>query len=95
MSIYLFVNPFQWPYRSYDIRRELVDKPFMIYYFPSNFYPTLGHHQVGINYKSDVTFYVYYCFPAEYHKIDTATRKDAIEKYVDKNAYNIPSNMYQ
>ena len=39
-----FVNPFELPYRYYDIRRELVDKLFIISYFLS-ICPTLGHHQ--------------------------------------------------
>ena len=51
-----FVYPFELPYWSYDIRKELADKPSIISYFPSVFYPTLGHHQVRIYYKSDVTF---------------------------------------
>ena len=55
--IYIFfVNPFELPYWSYDIRFELVDKSSMIIYFPSTFCPTLGHHQERMYYKSDVTF---------------------------------------
>ena len=56
LSIYIFVNPLELSYRSYDIRWELVDKPSMISYFPSTFCPTLGHHQRRMYYKSDVTF---------------------------------------
>ena len=56
LSTYLFVNPFELPYWSYDIRRELVDKSSIISYFPSTFYPTLGHHQRRMYYKSDITF---------------------------------------
>ena len=51
-----FVNPLELPYWSYDIRRELVDKPSIISYFPSTFCPTLVHHQGRMSYKSDITF---------------------------------------
>ena len=43
------------PYRSYDIRQELVDKPSIISYFPSTFCPNLGYHQGRMYYKSDAT----------------------------------------
>ena len=56
LSTYFFVNPFELLYLSYDIRRELVDKPSIISYFPSTFCPTLGHHQGRMYYKSDVNF---------------------------------------
>ena len=56
LSTYFFVNPFELPYWSCDIRRELVDKSFIIRYFPSTFRPTLGHQQGRMYYKSDVTF---------------------------------------
>ena len=56
LSTCVFVNPFELPYRSYDIRRELIDKPSIISYFPSTFCPTLGHHQGRMYYKSDITF---------------------------------------
>ena len=56
LSTYSFVNPFELPYWSYDIRRELVDKSTIISYFPSTFCPTLGHHQGRIYNKNDVTF---------------------------------------
>ena len=39
-----------------DIRRESIDKPSIISYFPSTFCPTLGHHQERMYNKSDVTF---------------------------------------
>ena len=55
-STYFFVNPFELPYWSYDIRRELVDKSSIISYFPRTFYPTLSHHQGRMYYKSDATF---------------------------------------
>ena len=35
LSAYFFVNPFELPYWSYDIRWELVDKPFIFSYFLS------------------------------------------------------------
>ena len=56
LSTYVFVNHFKLPYRSYDIQRELVDKPSIISYFPSTFSPNLGHHQGKVYYKRDVTF---------------------------------------
>ena len=56
LSAYFFVNPFELPYWSFDIRRELVDKSSIINYFPSTFCLTLGHHQGRMYYKSDVTF---------------------------------------
>ncbi len=37
-----FVNPFELLYWSYDIRRELVDKPSIISYFPSTYGPSSG-----------------------------------------------------
>ena len=39
---HFFVNPFELPYQSYDIRRESVDKPFIISYFPKYFLPNPG-----------------------------------------------------
>ena len=45
LSTYFLANPFQLPYRSYDIRQELVDKSSIISYFSSNLCPTLCHHQ--------------------------------------------------
>ena len=45
LSMYIFVNPFELPYWSYDIRRELVDKSSIISYFTSTFCQTLGHKQ--------------------------------------------------
>ena len=66
--LHIFVNPFKLPYRSYDIRRKLVDKLSMISYFQSTYCPTLGHHQWRMYYKNDVTFvctlhfvYIYIC----------------------------------
>ena len=56
LSTYFFVNPFELPYWSYDIRQELVDKPSIISHFPSTFCPTLGHYLGRMYYKSDVTF---------------------------------------
>ena len=40
LSTYFLVNPFELPYWSYDIRRELVDKSSIISYLPSTFCPT-------------------------------------------------------
>ena len=52
----IFFCSFEFPYRSNDIRRELVDKSSIISYFPSTFCPTFDHHQGRMYYKSDVTF---------------------------------------
>ena len=56
LSSYFCVNPFELPCCSYDIRRELIDKPSIISYFPSTLFPNLGHHQGRTYYKSYVTF---------------------------------------
>ena len=57
-----FVNPFELPYQSYDIRQELVDKPSMISYFPSTFCPTLATIRGGCITKVMELFYVHYYF---------------------------------
>ena len=49
--VIFFVNPFELPYWSYDIRRELVDKSSIISQVLS-----AQHHQGSMYYKSDVTF---------------------------------------
>ena len=54
--LHIFVNPFELPYWSYDIRQESVDKPSIIRYFPRTFCPTLGHLLWRMYYKSNVTF---------------------------------------
>ena len=46
---------FVLPYWSYDIRWELVDKPFH-YKLCQTLCPTLDYHQGRVYYKSDVTF---------------------------------------
>ena len=56
LSTYFFVNPFELPSRSYDIRREWVNKPSIISYYPSTFCPTLDHQRRRMYYKSDVKF---------------------------------------
>ena len=56
LSTYLYVHPFELLYWFSDIRRELVDKSSIISYFPSTFYPTLGHHRGRVYYRRDVTF---------------------------------------
>ena len=56
LSTYIFVNPFELPYWSYDIWWELFDKSSIIRYFPSTFCPTLGHPQGKMYYKNDITF---------------------------------------
>ena len=37
LSAYFFVNPFELPYWSYDIRLELFDESSRVSYFPRNF----------------------------------------------------------
>ena len=49
LSTYIFVNLFDLPYRSYDIRRELDEKPFIISYFPRIF--NIQHYKVRIKGK--------------------------------------------
>ena len=56
LSTYFFVYPFELSYWSYDIWREVVDKSYIISYFPSTFYPNSGHHQGRMYYPSDVAF---------------------------------------
>ena len=63
MSTYFLLDPFVLPYCFYRIRRELIYALSIVVCIPSSFCPTLGHHQWGIYYKSDVTFvsaYYYY-----------------------------------
>ena len=59
MPTYFLLDPFEFPYYFYRIRGELS----IVVCIPSTFYPTLGHHQGRIYYKSDVTFVLanYYC----------------------------------
>ena len=66
MSIYFLLNPFEFPYYFYRIRGELIYVLSIVVCIPSTFYPTLGHHQGRIYYKSDVTFVLlyYYCVRA-------------------------------
>ena len=52
VNIFFFVTPFELPYRSYDIRQELVNKHSISCYFPS----PLGRHQGRIYNKSYVSF---------------------------------------
>ena len=54
--LHIFVNTFKLLYWSYDIRRELVDKPSIISYFSIASSPTLCHHPGKMYNKSDVTF---------------------------------------
>ena len=60
MSTYFLLDPFEFPYYFYRIRRELIYVLSIVVCIPSNFFPTLGHHQGRIYYKSDVTFLAYY-----------------------------------
>ena len=55
-----FLDPFEFPYYFYCIRRELIYVFSIVIGIPSTFCPTLGHHQGRIYYKSDVTFVLAY-----------------------------------
>ena len=63
MPTYFLLDPFEFPYYFYRICGELIYVLFIVVCIPSNFCPTLGHHQGRIYYKSDVTFVLpnYYC----------------------------------
>ena len=63
MSTYFLLDPFEFPYYFYRIWGELIYVLSIVVCIPSTIYPTLGHHQGRIYYKSDVTFvfsYYYY-----------------------------------
>ena len=62
MSTYFLLDPFELPYYFYHIRGggELIYVLSIVVCIPSPFYPTLGHHQRRIYYKSDVTFVLAY-----------------------------------
>ena len=62
LSTYFLLDPFVFPYCFYRIRRELVYVLPIVVCIPSTFYPTLGHHQGRIYYKSDVTFVLAYYY---------------------------------
>ena len=58
---FLSTYPLVLPYCFYRIRQELIDVFSIIVYIPSTSCSTLGHHQVRVNYKSDVTLvFAYY-----------------------------------
>ena len=63
MSTYFLLDPFEFPYYFYRIRRELIYVLSIVVCIPSTFCMTLGHHQGRIYNKSDVTFVLayYYC----------------------------------
>ena len=63
MPTYFLLDPFEFPYYFYRIRRKLIYVLSIVVCIPSTFCPTLGHHQGRIYYKSDVTFVLanYYC----------------------------------
>ena len=66
MSTYFLWDPFEFPYYFYRILAELIYVLSIVACIPSTFYPTLGHQQGRIYYKSDVTFVLayYYCVRA-------------------------------
>ena len=66
MSTYFLLDPFEFPYYFYRIRRELIYVLSIVVCIPSTFCPTLGHHQGRIYYKRYVTFVLayYYCVRA-------------------------------
>ena len=57
MSPYFLLDPFEFPYYFYRIRRELIYVLSIVVCISSTFCPTLGHHQGRIYYKSDVRKY--------------------------------------
>ena len=62
MSTYFLLDPFEFPYYFYRIRRELIYVLSIALCIPSTFCPTLGHPQGRIYYKSDVTFVLAYYY---------------------------------
>ena len=60
MPTYFLLDPFEFPYYFYRIRGELIYVLSIVVCIPSTFWPTLGHHQGRIYYKSDVTFVLAY-----------------------------------
>ena len=62
MSTYFLLDPFKFLYYFYRIWGELIYVLSIVVYIPSTFYPTLGHHQGRIDYKSDVTFVLAYYY---------------------------------
>ena len=62
MSTYLLLDPFEFLYYFYRIQRELIYVLSIVVCIPSNFFPTLGHHQGRIYYKSGVTFVLAYYY---------------------------------
>ena len=59
LSTYFLLDPFEFPYCFYRIRRELIYVLSIVVCILSTFFPTLGHHQGRIYYKSDVTFFLH------------------------------------
>ena len=43
MSTYFLLDPFEFPYYFYGIRRELIYVLSIVAFIPSTFCPTLGH----------------------------------------------------
>ena len=62
MSTYFLLDPFEFLYYFYRIRGELIYVLSIVVCIPSTFCPTLGHHQVRIYYKSDLTFVLAYYY---------------------------------
>ena len=62
MSTYFLLDPFEFPYYFYRIRREFIYVLSIVICIPSTFCPTLGHHQGRIYYKRDVTFVLAYYY---------------------------------
>ena len=62
LPTYFLLDPFEFPYYFYRIRRELIYVLSIVVCIPSTFCPTLCHHQGKIYYKSDVTFVLAYYY---------------------------------
>ena len=77
MSTYFLLDPFEFPYYFYRIGGgELIYVLSIVVCIPSTFCPTLGHHQVRIYNKRDVTLQ---SIPPEYDKSNTGIRTDPEE----------------
>ena len=90
MPTYFLLDPFEFPYYFYRIRGELIHVLSIVVCIPSNFCPTLGHHQGRIYHKSDVKSGRKYkgyiqlwtipkSIPPEYDKSNTGIRTDPEE----------------
>ena len=81
MSTYFLLDPFEFPYYFYRIRRELIYVLSIVVCIPSTFCPTLGHHQGRIRkYLGDIQLWtIHKSIPPEYDKSNTGIRTDPEE----------------